>query len=223
MLRKETVSTVLLEILCKLMEMETLMKHRLVGGTALALQIGHRISVDIDLFSETRNNYTAIEDELSMIFGKLYSKHRYIRSPLGHGISIALNGIKVDILDWSSHFIRPCYVEDKIRMATKEDIILMKFNTFICQPEFARYEKKDYIDLAYLMREFSIDDMIGLYKNKYPLELMVDRLMIEGLQLSELADKRIMPKMLKIETWEDIKSEIENLISVFIEKKLRNY
>ena len=56
MLRKETVCTPLLENLAVLMEMKTIKTHRLVGGTALSLQIGHRISVDIDLFSDQKNN-----------------------------------------------------------------------------------------------------------------------------------------------------------------------
>ena len=48
MLRKETVSSSLLESLVALMEMKTIKTHRLVGGTALALHLGHRISVDIE-------------------------------------------------------------------------------------------------------------------------------------------------------------------------------
>jgi len=56
MLRKETVSAPLLESLIVLMEMETIKAHRLVGGTALALQIGHRMSIDIDLFSDGKTD-----------------------------------------------------------------------------------------------------------------------------------------------------------------------
>ena len=54
MLKKETVSPSLLEVLEVLMAMNTIKDHRLVGGTALSLQIGHRISVDIDLFSDKK-------------------------------------------------------------------------------------------------------------------------------------------------------------------------
>ena len=96
----------------------------------------------------------------------------------------------------------------------------MKFNTFLCSPEFARYEKKDYIDIANLMKEYSLEHMISLYNEKYPNELMSSRLMIEGLQLSEMADKKVMPKMLYAETWDDTKKQIEKSIALFIKKQI---
>ncbi len=220
MLSKETVSTPLLESLAGLMEMKTIKKHRLVGGTALALQIGHRISVDIDLFSDKKNNYEEIQQELFEKFGKQFEKARNINSPLGKGVAVFLNNVKTDILDWNTKFIRPPFIDSTIRMASKEDIIPMKFNTFLCSPEYARYEKKDYIDIANLMKEFTLDRMINLYKEKYPNESMSARLMIEGLQLNEMADKKIMPKMLTDETWDDVKKQIEKSIALFIENKI---
>lgn len=220
MLRKEAVYTPLLETLAVLMEMKTIKAHRLVGGTALALQIGHRISVDIDLFSDQQNNYDDILQELSEKFGKQFEKARNINSPQGKGIAVFLNDVKTDILDWNTKFIRPPFIDESIRMANKEDIIPMKFNTFLCSPEYARYEKKDYIDIANLMKEFTFGRMIDLYKERYPNESMSDRLMIEGLQLNEMADKKIMPKMLTGETWDDAKKQIEKSIAVFIENKI---
>ena len=74
MLRKETVSSSLLESLNGLMEMKTINTHRLVGGTALALQIGHRISVDIDLFSDGKNDYEEIQEDLFETFGDKFAK-----------------------------------------------------------------------------------------------------------------------------------------------------
>jgi hypothetical protein len=220
MLRKETVYTPLLENLAVLMEMGTIKTHRLVGGTALALQIGHRISVDIDLFSDEKNNYEDILEELYEKFGKQFEKARNINSPQAKGVAVFLNNIKTDILDWNTKFIRPPFIDESIRMASREDIIPMKFNTFLCNPEYARYEKKDYIDIANLMKEFTLEKMIDLYHEKYPGESMSARLMIEGLQLSEMADKKIMPKMLTGETWDDVKKQIEKSITQFIEKKI---
>jgi hypothetical protein len=96
----------------------------------------------------------------------------------------------------------------------------MKFNTFLCSPELARYEKKDFVDIANLMKEYSLEQMMQLYHEKYPNELMSSRLMIEGLQLSEMADKKVMPKMLNGETWGDIKKQIEASIASFVKKKI---
>ncbi len=202
------------------MEMKTIKTHRLVGGTALALQIGHRISVDIDLFSDDKNDYEEIQEELYEKFGNKFAKGRNISSSVSKGIAVYLNDIKTDILDRKSKFIRPALINEQIRIASKEDIIPMKFNTFLCSPEFARYEKKDYIDIANLMKEYSLEHMISLYNEKYPNEPMSSRLMIEGLQLSERADKKVMPKMLYAETWDDTKKQIEKSIALFIKKQI---
>ena len=64
------------------------------------------------------------------------------KGSMASGISVFLYDIKTDILDWKSAFIRPALVDENIRLAAKEDIIPMKFNTFLCSPEFARYEKR---------------------------------------------------------------------------------
>lgn len=201
------------------MEMKTIKTHRLVGGTALALQIGHRISLDIDLFSDDKNDYEKIEEEIYDKFGNRFAKGRNINSSASKGITVYLNNIKTDILDWKVKFIRPVLIDERVRVASKEDIIPMKFNTFLCSPEFARYEKKDYVDIANLMKEYSLEQMISLYNEKYPNELMSSRLMIEGLQLSDMADKKVMPKMLNAETWDDTKKQIEKSIALFIKKQ----
>ena len=220
MLRKETVSPPLLESLAVLMEMKTIRTHRLVGGTALALQIGHRVSVDIDLFSDGKNDYEAIEEELYEKFRNKFRKGRNINSSFSRGITVYLNNIKTDILDWKVKFIRLVRLDELIRLASKEEIIPMKFNTFLCSPEFATYEKKDFVDIANLMKEYTFEQMINLYIEKYPNELMSSRLMIEGLQLSEMADKKVMPKMLYAETWDDTKKQIEKSIALFIKKQI---
>jgi hypothetical protein len=220
MLRKEAVSADLLETLNSLMGINSLNNFRLVGGTALALQIGHRISVDIDLFSDEKNDYEVLLTELKQYFGSKVIQGRNINSPMGKGVSLFINDIKTDIIDWNTNFIRPVLTDENIRLSSKEDIIPMKFNTFMCAPEFARYEKKDYTDIAFLIKEYSIKTMIDLYQEKYLPNLMTDRMMIEGLQLHEMADKKAMPQMLNGGTWNDIKNMIDTAVSLFNESRI---
>lgn len=172
MLRKEAVSSTLLETLQLLTQFKTLQSHRLVGETALAPQLGHRMSIDIDLFSDHVNDYDAIQKELFECFGSNFAMGRFVRSSLCQGVTVYLNNIKTDILDWHSKFIRPEFISEGVRLAAKEDIIPMKFNTFLCAPELARYEKKDFVDIAQLMKEYGLEQMISLYLEKYPQELM---------------------------------------------------
>ena len=219
MLRKETVSPALLDCLAVLMEMETIKAHRLVGGTALALQLGHRVSVDIDLFSDEKNDYEKIQEELYEKFGNKFARGRTISNSFSYGIAIYLHDVKTDLLDWKAKFIRPVVTVEHLRIASVEDIIPMKFNTFLCSPEFARYEKKDYVDIATLLRAHSLEQMMSLYNEKYPGGLLSSRLIIEGLLLNEMADKKVMPKMLNAETWESTKKQIEKSIDQFISSK----
>jgi hypothetical protein len=72
------------------------------------------------------------------------------------------------------------------------------------------------------MKEYSLAQMMSLYTEKYPHEIMSSRLMIEGLQLAEMADKKVMPKMLNNETWEDTKRQIETAIASFVSKQTGN-
>lgn len=157
MLKKENVSPELIKYLSLLMKLEVLNNHRLVGGTALALQMGHRVSVDIDLFSDKKNDYDKILFELNNQFGDNFQEMRRFNSTISSGISVKVGSIKTDILDWNTKFIKPELTDEGIRMASKEDIIPMKFNTFLCDPQFARYEKKDFVDIAFLMQEYSLE------------------------------------------------------------------
>lgn len=220
MLRKEAVSNELLTTVKRLMEMSVLNNHRLVGGTALALQIGHRISVDIDLFCDSTNEYTPVLSELEMLFKKEYLFSHNINSPLGKGVSVFLNGIKTDILDWKTKFNFPFIEENKIRMAAKEDIIGMKLNTFLCPPDYARYDKKDYTDLAFLLNEFTLAEMIELYKLRYPTVANPDRLVLEGLQWHQLADKKPGVEMLIEMSWWEVKKVLDNAVEDYIKNRI---
>ena len=99
MLRKEAVSSRLLNILERLMSIPLLREHRLVGRTALALQTGHRISVDIDLFSNRHSNYQEIERIIVKQFPGEVKIGHYINSSFGKGICLYIDGIKTDIID----------------------------------------------------------------------------------------------------------------------------
>ena len=61
MLQTQTVSPELLELLKFIMKSEVFSDFILVGGTSLALQIGHRNSVDIDMFGNCEINEEVFE------------------------------------------------------------------------------------------------------------------------------------------------------------------
>jgi hypothetical protein len=216
MLRKEAVSPQLLKLLQRLMSLPELNKHHLVRGTALALQIGHRISVDIDLFSPTETNYKEIEAAISREFKGEFKVAQYINSTFGKGICFYLEGIKTDMIDWKMSLKCPIIEMEKIRMASKEDILGMKLDIITAAPEYARYDKKDFVDLACLLNDFSISQMIEIYRQRHPQIAYPERIVLEGFQYAELADKKPHPNMLIDLSWEDVKSKIARTIQEYL-------
>jgi hypothetical protein len=215
MLRKETVSDALLGVLNLLMAIPDLENHRLVGGTALALQLGHRISVDIDLFSSHKSDYQIIEEVVYAEFKSDAQLVRYISSPLGKGISWLINGIKVDVIDWNKDFGYPVLEVGGIRMAGLREIAAMKLEIITSNPEFIRYEKKDFVDLAFLLDEFSFNDLVHIFQSSNPGRAYPDRLLAEALQLAELADKKPQPRMLILLDWQAAKDKINAAVKEF--------
>lgn len=130
-LKYETVKPQLRDILSWLMAEEIFSPFRLVGGTALSLQLGHRESVDIDLFTETpygEINFDTIDKHLKNSFEYVDS----LEVPVAFGKSYftgnsAKDCIKLDLF-YTDPFIRPVLKIDNIRLATLDDITAMKID-----------------------------------------------------------------------------------------------
>lgn len=157
MLYKETISPQTLELLIRLQQKTYLNGFYLVGGTALALQIGHRTSVDIDLFSDFSFDTSQVLENLSADFDyKLFFS-------AGNTLKGSIEGVQIDILAHRYPYISPPVVVDNIAMLSTEDIIAMKLNAI----SISGQRVKDFIDIYYLLKSYSISDMIRYYKNKY--------------------------------------------------------
>ena len=104
-------------------------------------------------------------------------------------------------------------------MASKEDILGMKLDIITAAPEYARYDKKDFVDLACLLNDFTIAQMIDIYKQRNPQLAFPERIVLEGFQYAELADKKPDPKMLIDFSWEDAKNNIGNAIQEYLNLK----
>lgn len=194
------------------MLLPALSRHRLVGGTALALQIGHRISVDIDLFADSKADYTLVAQQILGEFGADAKVLHYLNSTLGNGISLIINGVKTDILDWNKSFQFDEVKMDGIRLASLPQIAAMKLDIIASPPEYVRYEKKDFVDIAFLLDLYSLAELIGFFKQQNPQLAYPDRLVLEALQVAELADKRPHPRMLFPLDWQATKAKINAVI-----------
>jgi predicted nucleotidyltransferase component of viral defense system len=195
MLSYKTIEPHTLELLRKLSS-DTLLKNvRLVGGTALALQYGHRRSIDLDFFGNITDDAFAFKDMLRQ-YGTLAifkeSKNIHIYS---------LDNIKIDFVNYEYPWIDSPIVEDGLILASPTDIAAMKVNAIE-----GRGTKKDFIDLYYLLQYYTLDDILSFYKKKYP-EYSIFRALM-SMTYFEDADEQIMPKMFDNTNWDTMKNKI---------------
>ena len=108
------------------MSLQDLNLFRLVGGTSLSLQIGHRISVDLNFFSEKSFDNDGIQRLLQS-----ETEQFELQSMSGTGFSCFIQGIKCDFYNWSVRFIREPINKDGIRMCSLEDIVAFKLDAII--------------------------------------------------------------------------------------------
>lgn len=198
-----TVSPLLEEILKDFMKDEVFLPFRLVGGTALSLQIGHRISVDIDLFTESDYGSIDFEEIKNHLEYKYdYCSYRNI-DRVGMGTYFEIGNSKTDYIKvdlfYTDKFIFEEVVVDTIRMASEKEIIAMKLDVIL-----RNGRKKDFWDLHYYLNKFTIDEMISFYIQRYPYEEKIDAFKFQFLYF-ENADFDINPNCLLNKSWEIIK------------------
>ena len=170
-LHYETVSKLLLECLQKLMEHSVFDDFVLVGGTALSLQLGHRESVDIDLFTAIdygSMNLEEIKNALTSIFPYTERLETLSGRNLGYTVYIANtpdDTVKLDLF-YTDEFIEPIIKQDSIRFASLQDIAAMKMQTIVNNKR-----KKDFWDIHELLNHFTLEELIkyGIKRNPFTL------------------------------------------------------
>lgn len=201
-----TVTPLLLSILKLLMVSEVFNAFRLVGGTALNLQMGHRQSVDIDLFTDSEYgeiNFETIDKYLRANFSYVDTIDSKI---VGFGKSYFIGeskdqSIKLDLF-YTDSFIREMLKLDGIRLADADDIVAMKIDVV---SRGAR--KKDFWDLHELLEHYSIDQMLKLHEERYPYGHN-EKEILANFSNFEQADTDFDPICLKGKYWELIKLDI---------------
>jgi hypothetical protein len=170
-------------------------RFRLVGGTSLALQIGHRQSIDIDLFGDQELEEYEISDFLSQV-GKIQ-----ILKKSKNILIYNVNDIKVDFVNYKYPWLNAGISENGFRLASKEDIGAMKLNAIA-----GRGSKKDFIDLFFLLKDYSLKELVGFYKTKY--QDGSEFLVLKSLSYFDDAEIQPDPIMLVEYSWSNIKGVI---------------
>lgn len=204
MLSLQTIHPNTLELLRMLMQLPLLDEMRLVGGTALALQYGHRSSVDLDFFGKATEDIDELTEALHD------SVEHVVRGNCSKRIkTYMLNGIKVDIVNYDYPWIEKCVIEEGLRLASPRDIAAMKVNAVI-----GRGTKKDFIDIYFLLRHYSFAELIKLYLTKYT-DGSEYRALLSMTYFGD-ADPQPMPYMFENVEWETVKDRIKQEVETYV-------
>jgi predicted nucleotidyltransferase component of viral defense system len=169
----------------------------LAGGTALALQLGHRESIDFDFFTNTNFNQTEILDYLHQ-FGKLK-----VITQTNNIIFCFIDNIQISFFKVSYKLVDVTLEYKNINIASLKDIFLMKLQAIA-----GRGSRKDFIDLYFLLNYFNLEDATVLYKLKYNIDFLSDYHLHKSLIYFNDAEKMQMPKMLIPTDWNNVKNTI---------------
>ena len=203
MLHYQTVSSELLELLRFCMTREEFSKLRLVGGTDLALQFGHRKSIDIDLFGsinlEIIDCYKTLQEFSSNV--QIISKQKKINI-------FIVNGIKIDFVNYDYPWLKEHTKIDDIRLARIEDVAAMKLNAIA-----GRGSKKDFIDIELMLNQLSLKQMVDFYKTKYSQES--EFMALKSMLYFADADLEIEPEMFIDFDWTKTKETIKNHVEEY--------
>lgn len=147
-----------LQILRRLMSDENLKDFFLVGGTGLALQIGHRYSVDLDLFCQAPFSTESVVAHLE----RKYNFHLTSLEPntvLGY-----IENVKTDFISHDYTLCTPLIHQSSLRLASIKDIGAMKLNAIAHSGQ----RLKDFIDIYCILETIPLSELLEAYQIKYP-------------------------------------------------------
>ena len=180
----------------------------LAGGTALALLINHRISLDFDFFSSINSlNYREREKIKKQI--KKISAFKIITDE-ENTLDITIKNIQVSFFNYPYRLLRKPLLINKLNLASLEDIAVMKLAAAI-----SRGDKKDYIDLYFLLQKISLEKLFRLAEKKFPNTKNFRIQALKSLAYFENAEPEKMPIMIEKVSWKSVKT--------FLEKKVTEY
>jgi predicted nucleotidyltransferase component of viral defense system len=189
-----------LDLIKKLSQDEFLQDFTLVGGTALALQIGHRISVDIDLFSKKSFDSMEVAEHLK----QNYPAQNIVTAKEINNVAGFISDVKVTLIAHEYNDVSVPIVEQGIKMASLDDIAAMKIHAI--HNSGTRY--KDFVDIYHLLEHRSMNEMLKSYMAKYPDMNEITAKMALG-NHDEVKTKSKIEHLRRDLTWPEISDRIQ--------------
>lgn len=170
----------------------------LAGGTALALQLGHRTSVDLDFFTEQDE---LLDDSRAEIVSAMASLNPKIVSDHLGSLAMYALGVSTGFFGYGYQLVGEAVKFQQVMLASPIDIGLMKLDALI-----SRASRKDFYDLYFIAQSTSLNSLLDLGKTKYPYSRDFELEAVESLTFFENADRDIQPNLLVPVDWNLVKS-----------------
>ncbi len=177
----------------------------MAGGTALAIQIGHRVSVDFDFFTPEEFNGNILVQRIKKLIPDFELERMEWGTILGR-----IKKIRFSLFFYSYPLLFKTRDFSGIKIADIKDIASMKIAAFS-----DRGTKRDFIDLYFITEKektLSLMEILELYDKKFKL-LKQNRIHIfKSLCYFDDAEKGKMPKMIKDVSWKEVKKKIKEIV-----------
>jgi predicted nucleotidyltransferase component of viral defense system len=180
----------------------------LAGGTALALQLGHRMSIDLDFFSENNFSVQKITDELKEK-GRLE-----ISSQDEETLNGSLNNIKISFFRYPHKLLFPTKEYRGVKLADERDISAMKILAIS-----DRGSKKDFVDLFVLLKKYSLAEILEFFNKKYKDYNYNMLHILKSLVFFSDADLDPEPVFVQPLIWNEVKKYIKQTVDEYIESQ----
>lgn len=199
MLQYKTIHPVTLELLKDLMTEQICEDFFLVGGTATALHLGHRISIDLDLFSQKEFDAEKLKKHLAEKYN--ISSSTTATNTLSTFVNFKDTDIKVEFISYKYKLLKPIKIIDGIKLLELDDLIPMKLSAIA-----GRGSKKDFFDIYFLFNKYNLSKMLDLFKQKFETENLFH--ILKSLTFFDDADKDPEPNLLEKVNWDEVKKII---------------
>lgn len=196
MLFKNTVSPECFRLLTTFSTWSAVNNFSLAGGTSLSLRIGHRISIDLDFFSQ----HDFDSEKLSALLSQQFNVDTFLKVEK-NTVNLIIDDVKVQFLGHLYPTLKDFEVTEGIRHYSFEDITAMKLNAIA-----GRGDKKDFIDYSFLLENFSPIETYIFFQLKYhqrdPMHLL------KSLTYFNDADNQPAPNLIIERSWQDVKNRV---------------
>ncbi len=192
----QTITPAMREVLRFMGQQPFAKRFYLAGGTALALRLGHRVSVDLDFFSATDEITRPTRQEILTALTPL--------SPLtleeaDGNLLLEVSGLHVGFFGYGYNLLEATDHVENVALAAIVDIGLMKLDALI-----SRGSRKDFYDLYFIAQQIPISTLLQLGETKYPYARDFELMAVESLVLFENAERDIQPTLLTDVAWPDV-------------------